>query len=355
MTHIVVIGGGPYGGTVANRLQKTGAKITLISRSEKALLLPAMIRLPFHKDPSRVSVELKDILNPNIELIIDQVVNVDESQVDVGAHDPVSFDRLVIATGAVWGDPIAPHKYQQNGIQEYAKEVADLGEKANNIVLVGGGALGVELAGEYAYHFPKKSITLIHSEKKLLDASAIDKVRDSVESQLRGLKVKLILGKKAEIRGQSVFVDGEEVPYDYLIKTTGPKANPPVSSIKGLVNEKNEIIINSKFQAECNPKIYAIGDVTNYPKRGLVSRENWLSIITHNLNEDIKGTSNYRTVDCPKQGAKSKSTFAVSVGPEGGAGQYILPFGCAFSLPRFAVVKAKSSTLFYSKLNSMFI
>lgn len=63
MTHIVVIGGGPYGGSVANRLQKTGAKVTLISRSETALLLPAMIRLPFHKDVSRVSVKIRDVLN----------------------------------------------------------------------------------------------------------------------------------------------------------------------------------------------------------------------------------------------------------------------------------------------------
>ncbi|KAI0462290.1 hypothetical protein LJB42_004378 [Komagataella kurtzmanii] len=352
MFQIVIVGSGFYGIALANRLQKLNAKITLIANSERTIFLPSTIRLPFNKDASRVEVLVKDVLNSNVELIVDQVLNIDEERIELKSNHSIAYDRLVIATGAEWDDPICPDKFLQYGIETYANELSAKIEKARNIVIVGGGIVGVEVAGEIAYHCPKKTVTLIHSRDKVLNGEVIEKARDSVQSQLLNLGVKLILGKKAEIKGDSVFIDGSQIPCDHLMKATGPRANPPPSSIKGLLNEQREIVISTTFQTVSTPKIFAIGDVTNYPERGLVSRHSWLATICHNLQEDVNGTSNYRSIKWHER--NFKANVGISVGPEGGAGQIVLPFGICINAPRFLIVKSKSATLFCGRFKSLY-
>ncbi|ANZ75131.1 BA75_01951T0 [Komagataella pastoris] len=352
MFQIVIVGCGSYGIALANRLQKINAKITLIANSECTIFLPSTIRLPFNKDASGVEVLVKDVLNTNVELIVDQVLDIDKERIELKSHHAITYDRLVIATGAEWDDPICPDKFLQYGIENYANEVSAKIENSRDIVIVGGGIVGVEVAGEIAYHCPKKSVTLIHSKDKILNEEVIEKARDSVQSQLLDLNVNLILGKKAEIKGDSVFIDGSQIPCDHLIKATGPRANSPPSSIEGLLNERREIVINASFQTVSTPKIYAIGDVTNYPERGLVSRHSWLAVISHNLQEDINGTSNYRSIKWHE--SNFKANVGISVGPKGGAGQLVFPFGICINAPRFLIVKSKSATLFRDRFKSLY-
>ena len=41
-------------------------------------------------------------------------------------------------------------------------------DKANNVIIVGGGAVGIELAGEIADKYSAKMITIIHSNTSLV-------------------------------------------------------------------------------------------------------------------------------------------------------------------------------------------
>ena len=61
---------------------------------------------------------------------------------------------------------------------------------------MGGGAVGVELAGEIATDFPGKNVTLVHAHKKgLIDGKRFtEKFRKEVYGQLVKLKVDVLLG-----------------------------------------------------------------------------------------------------------------------------------------------------------------
>jgi len=67
-------------------------------------------------------------------------------------------------------------------------------EKAKSIIIVGGGAVGVELAGEIIYKYPMKKITIVHSHDRLierLDSSVGKKALKWLEE--RGVKASLLL------------------------------------------------------------------------------------------------------------------------------------------------------------------
>lgn len=69
-------------------------------------------------------------------------------------------------------------------------------KKAKNIVIVGGGATGVETAAEFATFHPDKEVTLVHNSEMLLTNLLSERSQQFLQNQLRTqFAVNLILGK----------------------------------------------------------------------------------------------------------------------------------------------------------------
>ena len=67
---------------------------------------------------------------------------------------------------------------------------------AKEIVVIGGGAVGLEMAGEIATDFPDKSVTVVHSRDYLVEGDSLRPAfRDGIKDQLTAKGVKLVLGK----------------------------------------------------------------------------------------------------------------------------------------------------------------
>jgi len=80
--------------------------------------------------------------------------SVSGSEVVTVAGDHVPFDFLVLATGSTYSPPLT----KDERVKEYEAEAAKL-KAANSVLIVGGGPVGVELAGEIAVDFPEKKVT----------------------------------------------------------------------------------------------------------------------------------------------------------------------------------------------------
>ena len=85
-----------------------------------------------------------------------------------------------------------------NSVDEATKEYLNLSEeieKANDIVIIGGGAVGVEIAGEIGEKYKLKRMTLIHPNEKLVGPDFSDKFQTNIKAALESFNVEMVLGK----------------------------------------------------------------------------------------------------------------------------------------------------------------
>ncbi|KAG8817303.1 hypothetical protein FRC17_011291 [Serendipita sp. 399] len=172
--------------------------------------------------------------------------------------------------------------------------------KANSVVIVGGGALGIQIATDTAEVYPDKKITLIHSRDQLMPI--YDKrVHEEALQSLRRLNVDVILNERIDMetvrnpkrdeKGRRVIrtISGRTFSADAILLCTGSRANSRIIS-KGLgrdvVNPTNGCVrvlrtlqvtnnpvdtsapnedVNSLIPASESPfpNIFAIGDVAD--------------------------------------------------------------------------------------------
>ena len=71
--------------------------------------------------------------------------------------------------------------------------------KSNRIVVIGGGAVGVELVGELASDYPNKKVTLMHNRDQILDERLSQKLLKKIQDGLKALKVETVLGERVNL------------------------------------------------------------------------------------------------------------------------------------------------------------
>ena len=110
------------------------------------------------------------------------------------------YDYLIAASGLrrVW--PVVP---QQLVREEYLKEAEDhinaVMEAEHGVVVVGGGAVGIEMAAELKAVQPDIEVTLIHSRDRLLSSEPLpNNFKDETLSLLRSVDVDVIMGKRVQ-------------------------------------------------------------------------------------------------------------------------------------------------------------
>lgn len=86
-----------------------------------------------------------------------------------GFGTSIEYEYLIYATGARHPEPgnLNDHDTKTGAIQRL-KEVQAKIQKATKILLIGGGAVGLELSVEIREHFPEKEVTLVHSRDRYM-------------------------------------------------------------------------------------------------------------------------------------------------------------------------------------------
>jgi len=182
-----------------------------------------------------------------------------------------SFDRLLIATGAV---PIKPpiegidmeHVFFLNRLDD-ARQIAKSVTTCKKATIVGAGAIGIEVATML------NSLGLDVSVVELLDhivPAVLDKKgAHYVERKLQQKGIKLILGNKvSEIFCNSsskgcILESGQKIESDMIVVCVGVK--PSLDIVKSTdIETRKGIIVNEKMETTV-PDIYAAGDVCESP------------------------------------------------------------------------------------------
>ncbi|KAI9002021.1 hypothetical protein BC832DRAFT_562005 [Gaertneriomyces semiglobifer] len=190
----------------------------------------------------------------------------------------VPYAYLVYAAGARHPQPGNLNDYNSksegiSALQSYQQRI----KAAAKIVIVGAGAVGLELASEIKEAYPEKEVTLIHSRQRYMDGYKVG-LHKKCYAVLKKYGVNQILGERVVVPEGGFVHDGQlrkivtrsgmEIESDLQILCTGMTPNSEVLATlsPASVNPHNKLVkIKPTFQIadESYPNVFAGGDVTD--------------------------------------------------------------------------------------------
>lgn len=269
---VVIIGGGPAGVTCAISARNTypDKSIALI-RKEKMALIPCGIPYVVHSLSSVDEDILPDklISNCGADLIIDEVTGKEDKTLKLESGNEIAYDKLVLALGST---PVIPpiKGIEKDGVfvvkkdRDYLEEMKEYIERSKNIVIVGGGYIGVEMADELMKE--GKNVTVVEMLDRLLPTTMDREFGEKAEEILEAAGTKILVNHKVKaIVGEEAVTavrleDGEEISADLVIVSAGARPNVTLASKFGLaVHPRNGIWVN-EYLRTFDKDIFAIGD-----------------------------------------------------------------------------------------------
>lgn len=295
---VVVLGAGFAGLQLARRLSKSdNFEITLIDRYNFHQFQPLFYQVATARiEPSNISFPLRRIFQhkKNVRIRVAEIENIDtEAQIVFTSVGQYEYDNLIIATGCTtnfFGNKnIEQHAFPmkstmeaialQNRIltnfEQALTASPERKEQIMNMVVVGGGPTGVELAGSLAemkakilpkdypdMDFSQLQIFLLEGGPAVLGPmSEISK--STAKKYLDELGVQVKLNTIVEdYDGQTVYLKGGgTIKTQNLIWAAGVSGNVPEGIDKKLIQRGNRIIVNRYNQVEGFNNVYALGDI----------------------------------------------------------------------------------------------
>ena len=297
LPHIVVVGAGFAGLAFVRNFPPELARITIIDRQNHHLFQPLLYQVATAGlSAIDIAQPIRAVFSarPNLEVIMSDVTAIDPAAKRlVHARGELNFDYLVVAAGGAtnyFGHPeweqFAPGLKSLDDALRIRRLVLCSLERAEtetdpvkrdaamNIVVIGGGPTGVELAGAFAEltrtvlnkdfdHIDptKVRVRLIEGSPRVL-AAFPPELSESARRQLEKLGVEVRTGVHVEaIRAGELVVAGETIRADNIIWAAGVGAAPIARQLGVETDRAGRIKVLPDLSVPGYPKIFALGDL----------------------------------------------------------------------------------------------
>jgi len=274
---VIIIGAGPAGiitGTTAKK--QFPDKSMLMFKEEEKGLVPCGIPYIFYRlgDVDKNVMGPKPFVDLGGEVITEKVieVNAENKSVKTESGKEFSCDKLVFATGSNVVIPTFIPGHDLNNVYyikksyNYIKQVFEDLKTKKNIVVIGGGFIGAEVAEQLALHVDK-NITLVESEEccfskafsKDLCKIATEALRQTAIKVKTATKVEKIIGNDGKVTSV-ILSTGEEIPCEAVIMAIGYKPNTELAAKAGLQLNKMGAIVVDNYERTTVKGVCAVGD-----------------------------------------------------------------------------------------------
>ena len=291
--HAVVVGAGFGGLACAKKLRKSPSySVTLIDRNPYQLFSPLLYQV------STASLPEDDIAFPvrtayrDVQFVRAEVTNIDATKKEIVLSNgkTISYDDLILAVGSegtTFGIPgVAENAFQMKSVSDARairhsllstyENVEDglLPLESLNVVIVGGGPTGVELAGavkelqheirrEFEHIAPKATVTLLEAGPRLLPTFHPHSSKYTLKTLTKmGVQVEVDAAVVEATSRSLRLKDGREIVAGTRIWAAGVVA-PPHWKFLGETDRGNRIKVNPHLQI--SDSIWVVGDVASFP------------------------------------------------------------------------------------------
>lgn len=319
---ILVIGAGPAGMVCAVTARKYYPdKNILVIKNVTNGCIPCGIPYMFSslKNPQDNILGTDSLLKNNIKVVVDEVTKIDRRKKSVETKKSAEFEyeKLVLATGS---SPLVPKitGIDKKGVypiykdMDYLKGCLEEIKKAKNVLIIGGGFIGVELADEISkMHGP--NVHLVEALPCLLANSFDRDFSLPVEEKLKNRGVKLFLNTKVvEISGRDMaerarLENGRDLEADAVILGIGAVPNTKLAIEAGLDLGKGKGIWADEYMRTTDSDIFAVGDCVG--KRDFYTRRDTTVMLASTATAEarVAGASLYQL----KVVRENKGTIAI--------------------------------------------
>ena len=350
---IIIVGGGAGGLELATKLgdslgKRKKAEITLIDSTRTHVWKPLLHEIAAGSmDPDRHELEYlaqahwhhfkfrfgrMDGLNrAKQEITITPYI--DEDGKEVIPRRTFNYDTLIMAVGSTTNDfgikgareySIALdtqdqaqkfHRYLHNALVRAQTQEEPLKPGQLEVVIVGAGATGVELAAELhnttrelaAYGLDKidadrdVKISLIEAGERILPALPA-RMSLAVDVELRKLRVNVFTGERVvEVSQKGITThSGRFIPAELVVWAAGIKAPDFLKDIDGLeTNRINQLVVKQTLQTTIDESVFAMGDCAacqwlghdgNVPPRAQAAHQQ-ASLLVKSLKKRVAGNA----------------------------------------------------------------
>jgi 3-phenylpropionate/trans-cinnamate dioxygenase ferredoxin reductase subunit len=281
MAGIVIIGGGQGAGQAAASLRQLGYEGTVTILGEEAF--PPYQRPPLSKQYLSGEMPLERVYvraekfytDKDIDLRTNTRVtalDVETKTVTTEAGEAISYDKLMIATGS------RPRKLNIEGSDlegiHYLRTIADVDgiakamKTAKNLVIVGGGYIGLEVASVAATS--GLNVSVLEMEDRILQRVTTPEMSAYYDQLHSGRGVNImtntgVSGFEGSSDGsvEKVLCGDTSIEADLVIVGIGIIPNIELAADAGITCD-NGIVVDDHCQTS-NPDVYAIGDCSNHP------------------------------------------------------------------------------------------
>ncbi len=295
---VVIVGAGFGGLRAAHQLSRLPVDVTLVDARNYHTFQPLLYQVATAAlDTEAIAHSVRGMFqrerNVAFRMAEAQGVDWDNKQLLVDRCEPIPFDYILFAAGAVTNDfgieGVAQHAFGLKSIEEAVAlrshimrqfEMADadparIDQGALTFVIVGGGPTGVEMAGamvEWIDRVLRKDFPRLDvSRSRVVLLEALDRLLAPFDPALQKHALDVLVRRGVEVRLNTAVTkvtpdavhlkSGEIIPTCTVVWGAGVKAHPIAGKLSVEQGRGGRIIVNPDLSIPHKPFAFVIGDL----------------------------------------------------------------------------------------------
>jgi len=302
---VVIVGAGFGGLHAALALRHLPVDVTVVDRRNHHTFQPLLYQVALAVlSPADIAQPIRTILRrqSNTEVLMDEVtaIDVEERRVSLGSGTQLSYDYLVIATGAThsyfgkneWATSAPGLKSIEDALEIrrrvlLAFELAERQMQEHgwhpplNFVVIGGGPTGVELAGaisdiaklymrqDFRHIDPSKARVLLLDNGPRVLAAYPEDLSAKAERTLFDLGVEVHTKSHVSNVGPGwVEANGQRIDAAVILWAAGVQASPLGKMLGAPTDKRGCVIVDNNLNPPGLPEVFVLGDLAHFEQDG---------------------------------------------------------------------------------------